>query len=225
MNQSYEYWNKCYESVNSEGFSPGDPSSCLINFIENYLKKGDTILDLGCGGGTNSLYLAQHGYLVYGVDISINAVEHCRKIFSRLNLAGEFKQGRFDNIPFSDGFFNAVICTAALDHVTYSDAVVGLNEIWRVLAPRALIFLTFDPPDTDEDRLDEAEVLADGTLKFIKGDQTGMLFRRYTDEEIINLVGKSRIVSFNHSKNGSRIIICRKIDTQVLSAETEQEST
>lgn len=210
MSESREYWEYCYNNADIDGFdfSHSKPAPALVNFRKNYLKEGDKVLDLACGGGRNAHYLAENGFSVYGLDIAQGAVEFCRKRFERFNLSGNFRQGTFDNIPFSDNLFNAVVCIAALDHVTYSDGIVTMHEIRRVLMPGGLILITFDPPDTDEDRLEEAVVLSDGTLKFIKGDQKGMLFRRYTDGEIRTLLDESCIVSFDHAENGSRIIVC-----------------
>ena len=125
------------------------------------------------------------------------------------NLSGEFIRGTFDHIPFPDNHFAGVICIAALDHVTHETAQTAIIEIRRVLVPHGPLLLTFDPPDTDDDSLDEAEVLDDGTLVFVRGEQNGMVFRRYRDEEIRLLLGAQRIVSFDYSDSGTRIVVCR----------------
>jgi len=36
-------------------------------------------LDLGCGTGTNSLYLARHGWNVVGVDLAVRAIRQARR--------------------------------------------------------------------------------------------------------------------------------------------------
>ncbi|OPX18269.1 hypothetical protein BXT86_02110 [candidate division WOR-3 bacterium 4484_100] len=69
--------------------------------------------------------------------------------------------------------------------------------------------MTFDPEDTDEDILDEVEVLPDGTLKFFRGKQKGMLFHRYKNKEIYTLIGQKNIISFERTEKGTRIVICR----------------
>lgn len=101
-----------------------------------------------------------------------------------------------------------MICIAALDHVTFEYAEAAIAEIRRVLAPDGAVLLTFDSPDTDEDILDEAEVLPDGTLKFVRGKQDGMLFRRYEDREIKLLLGEQHIISFDHTDDGTRVVVC-----------------
>lgn len=211
MMSPQDYWDSCFKGIDAEvyDFSESKPATALVSFCDNYLKENSTILDLGCGGGRNAHYLAQRGYSVYGVDISAAAVEFCQKRFARFNLSGTFKQGTFSQIPFPDNYFAGLICIAALDHVTFETAKASIIEIRRVLAQDGVMLLTFDPLHTDEDILHEAEVLPDGTLKFISGKQKGMLFRRYKDLEIKLLIGENNIISFNNSEEGARIIICR----------------
>lgn len=205
-----DYWESHFREIDLEtyDFSQSKPSVVLAGFCENNLKRGATVLDLGCGGGRNAHYLAQKGYQVYGVDVAAEAVEFCRERFARFNLPGTFKQGTFEHISFPDDYFAGVICIAALDHVPFESAQVAMAEIRRVLMPNGVILLTFDPPDKDEEFLNEAEVLPDGTLMFVRGKQAGMLFRRYEDEEIKSLLGAQYIISFDYSDEGDRVIIC-----------------
>lgn len=209
MVEPQEYWESMFNRVDPQthDFSRSKPSSSVCGFCDNYLSEGATVLDLGCGGGRNAHYLAERGHKVFGVDIAQAAAEFCQKRFARFDLAGTFRQGTFEHIPFPDGFFSGVICVSALDHITLETARRSIVEIRRVLAPGGHVLLTFDPPDTDEDILDEAEVLTDSTLKFVRGDQAGMLFRRYRDEEIKRLLGEPNIVSFDYTQNGTRVVV------------------
>jgi SAM-dependent methyltransferase len=59
-------------------------------------------LDLGCGTGTNVLYLAAHGWDGTGVDYVAHAIEQAREKAARAGLAAEFLQGdvtRLDVLP------------------------------------------------------------------------------------------------------------------------------
>ena len=206
-----EYWESCFEHIDAGtyDFLKSKPAPSLITFCDKHLEDGAAVLDLGCGGGRNAQYLAQRGYKVYGVDIAAAAVEFCQKCFARYGLTGIFKKGTFDQIPFPDAFFSGVICIAALDHVTLEVAQQAVLEIRRVLADGGLVHFTFDPLNTDEERLSEAEVMSDGTLKFTRGKQKGMLFRRYRDVEILSLLGEKSILSFDTSNEGTRVVVTR----------------
>ncbi len=211
MNGPLEYWDSLFRDLDPEtmDFSRSLPASALPGFCDRYLKKGDRVLDLGCGGGRNAAYLAGRGFQICGVDIAQGAVEFCIKRLAQHQLSGVFRQGTLDSIPFADNEFAAVVCIASLDHVTLESARESIDEIRRVLSGNGVLLLTFDPPDTDEDQIDDAEILPDGTLKFVSGDQKGMLFRRYSDREITDLVGEKNIISFDHSGNGGRTVVCR----------------
>jgi SAM-dependent methyltransferase len=50
----------------------------LVELIESRAIEPGRTLDVGCGTGTNAIYLAQHGFDVVGVDVSRIAVETAR---------------------------------------------------------------------------------------------------------------------------------------------------
>lgn len=209
MQDSQEYWESHFRARPSEPPAVSDHAVCLEAFSEDYLERDSTILDLACGSGRNARYLAQHGYDVYGVDFAGAAIIACTRLFQNQFLKGTFMQAAVDAIPFGNDYFDAVVCIAALDHVTVDCAKGALHEVRRVLTVNGMILLTFDHPQTDEDKLDQAEVLQDGTLLFVKGEYRGMLFRRYHDNEIVQLVGRENIISLEYGKKGSRIVVCR----------------
>jgi ubiquinone/menaquinone biosynthesis C-methylase UbiE len=210
MKTPQAYWEETFQNITPETYdlARSRPAAPLRKFCARYLAPGDPVLDLGCGMGRNAHYLADQGYEVSGVDFAAAAVTFCQQRFARFALSGTFKQGTFDQIPFPDDSFCGIACIAALDHVPVEQARAAMEEMRRVLRPGGAILLTFDPPDQDEELLDEATVLADGTLHFVRGKQAGMLFRRYTDREIRSLLGESNILSFRSTARRDRVIVC-----------------
>lgn len=204
-----KYWESYFNNIDldSRGIQELKHAAVLESFCSEHLKAGSPVLDLGCGGGRNAIYLAKRGCEIYGVDISNAAVELCKKRLAKQGLSGDFKQGTCNDIPYPDDFFDAVICIASLDHVSLQTAQESITEIRRISSTRGIVLLTFDPLETDEDKLQETEVLPDGTLKFVRGKQKGMLFRRYEDEEIRQLLVDQDVISFKHTEGGARIII------------------
>jgi SAM-dependent methyltransferase len=61
----------------------------VVTFVEHTERRGRA-LDLGCGTGTNSMYLAQHGYHVVGVDFSAKAIATAREKSKRAGLGIAF---------------------------------------------------------------------------------------------------------------------------------------
>ena len=52
--------------------------------------KTKNAIDLGCGTGTHSIYLAQQGFSVIGVDISPTAIRQAQKKASQAGVKPEF---------------------------------------------------------------------------------------------------------------------------------------
>lgn len=210
MQDAHKYWESHFRTTATDSCNTSyEHATCLEQFQKNYLQENNTILDLACGSGRNARYLAQRDYDVYCVDFTRAAIKACTRLFQNQSLKGTFIQAAVDAIPFGNDHFNAVVCIAVLDHVTVGCAQGALHEMRRVLIDKGMILLTFDHPQTDDDKLDQAEVLRDGTLLFVKGEYEGMLFRRYQDQEIKSLVGEEHIYSFDYGKEGSRVVVCR----------------
>jgi SAM-dependent methyltransferase len=55
----------------------GIPAPELVRFIAG--KRPGNALDIGCGTGTNLLYLAQHGWQVSGIDFAPLAIEKAKR--------------------------------------------------------------------------------------------------------------------------------------------------
>ena len=97
------------------------------------VESGQSILDLGCGGGyqVRSLALAvgSEGRVV-GVDPSLTQIEVARDYCSDLDNV-EFTQGSGDDLSFDDETFDSATSTNVLDYIDGVDGVVA--ELRRVL--------------------------------------------------------------------------------------------
>src|SRR5215471_15277880 len=71
-------WNERYASGEALPWDTGTPDPLLVDMIESRAIAPGRTLEIGCGTGTNAIYLGQHGFEVVGVDISPLAVEAAR---------------------------------------------------------------------------------------------------------------------------------------------------
>lgn len=70
----------------------------IIYILNKYITKSQKILDIGCGVGTISLYLANKGNKVFGIDISKNAITTARESAKHLGLKNVyFEEMKFPN--------------------------------------------------------------------------------------------------------------------------------
>jgi 2-polyprenyl-3-methyl-5-hydroxy-6-metoxy-1,4-benzoquinol methylase len=58
-----------------------------------------TILDLGCGTGRHSIFLAKEGFNVYGFDQSENAIKRAKELTESKKLHVNFKVWNMTDIP------------------------------------------------------------------------------------------------------------------------------
>ena len=97
-------------------------------------KNYEKILDLGCGTGRHSIFLARKGFLVYATDISQTGLTIAREKAKSLNLDNiHFQQHDMRNIPYRDSFFDAVLCIWTIYHGTLDEIRKTVGEIYRVL--------------------------------------------------------------------------------------------
>src|SRR5882762_811793 len=75
------------------------------------------VLDAGCGGGRNLVYLLRSGFDVFGVDQSTEAVAQTRALAANLAPhlpAGNFRVEPVEHMSFADASFQVVISSAVL---------------------------------------------------------------------------------------------------------------
>ena len=112
--------------------------------LRGRITEQDRILDAGCGGGRNLVYLLRHGFDVQAVDKSEDAVAAVRDLVVDLapQLEGErARVASIDALPFESGAFDVVVAIAVLHFARddeHFDAM--LSELLRVLAPGGLLF-------------------------------------------------------------------------------------
>jgi len=114
-----------------------------FKFFMPYIKKGDRILDLGCGNGRLRKFLDEKIVLsgsYFGFDLSEKLLNIARKSFPR---DGFFKGNFGKSLPFGANNFDWVISIAAFHHLLdVKSQQKFLSESLRVLKPGGKIFLT-----------------------------------------------------------------------------------
>lgn len=101
------------------------------------------ILELGCGSGELSVWMALQGADVDGLDISDEGivVAERRAAENDVSTIARFSVTGGEALPFSDATFDAVVICVALHHM---DVPQTLREIFRVLKPGGR-FIAIEP--------------------------------------------------------------------------------
>jgi len=98
-------WNERYASGEPLPWDTGTPDPTLIEMVESRAISPGRTLEVGCGTGTNAIYLAEHGFDVVGVDVSPLAVEKAR---AKAEGRARFETGDFLSAPAPGGPFQFV---------------------------------------------------------------------------------------------------------------------
>lgn len=88
--------------------------SMILKLINKYYigKKSLEVLDAGCGKGFFSNGLFSSGYIVSGIDSSVNAISFCKENYPEIF----FKQDDLDNFVLNKAF-DVVVCIDVMFHI------------------------------------------------------------------------------------------------------------
>ena len=137
------------------GFVPWDghplPTS-LRDLVEgDNARPTGTALDIGCGTGDNSIYLAKHGWRVTGVDFVGKAVDKARAKASANKLDIKFAQADATRLS-SEGVgtnFDLIVDNGCLHGMSAQDRDAYVREVAAVAAPSArLLLVEFIPGES-----------------------------------------------------------------------------
>jgi ubiquinone/menaquinone biosynthesis C-methylase UbiE len=91
---------------------------------------------VGCSWGNETFFFAEKCEEAYGIDVSEKFIAKAKKKYPGIN----FFVAQAERMPFQDCFFDVVVMSEVLEHVT--DEVASLSEAYRVLAPDGEMILT-----------------------------------------------------------------------------------
>ncbi len=117
------------------------PNESLIQFVAgNWFALGFPerrhvrILEVGCGSGANLWMLAKEGFSAYGIDSSSEGIALAKEHLSgKWGVTAELACGTVVDLPYAEGFFDAVVDVVTLQHLGLDDSARALCEIRRVL--------------------------------------------------------------------------------------------
>jgi arsenite methyltransferase len=107
------------------------------HFLLGRMEEGATVLDLGCGAGTDLLIAAQmvgRSGRAIGIDMTPSMLERARQSAAEMGLDNvELHEGLIESLPLEDESVDLVISNGVIDLVPDKEAVFA--EIDRVLKP------------------------------------------------------------------------------------------
>jgi ubiquinone/menaquinone biosynthesis C-methylase UbiE len=109
----------------------------------------DIALDVACGSGSLTLQIAERVRHVTGIDLTPAMIEQARAAQAERGIANiDWRIGTIAALPFADGAFSLVTCSAAFHHLERPQQV--LMEMRRVCRPGGRIAVIDVAPPADK---------------------------------------------------------------------------
>jgi SAM-dependent methyltransferase len=129
-------WNDSYREGNLP-WDTGRPSTELQQVVRQHRFEPCRALELGCGTGTNCVWLAQQGFDVTGVDVAPLAIERAIARAAAAGVAAHFAVADVLHLPDLGGPFSFFFDRGCYHAVRRSDPHDYAPAIARQLAPGA----------------------------------------------------------------------------------------
>jgi SAM-dependent methyltransferase len=141
-----DYWNRHIHDLDITTHPVGSPAFFadldqyhfeklhhLLRLVDFAAYRGKSVLEVGCGAGTDLVRFARGGARVAGVDLSSSAIELARKNFEQQGLTADLREADGEHLPFADDTFDLVYAHGVVQYTADGRALV--EECRRVLKP------------------------------------------------------------------------------------------
>lgn len=197
-------------SINAREYAMADNSGTThvaFKFIPALIKKyssGIKTLDYGCGTGCSTLFLAELGLNVEGVDICSHMLKETSHI---KNIS--FKLIQSAQLPHPNDSFDIVFSSFVLFEIPSKNELIDVfNEIYRVLKPGG-IFMSITGTEelyrrkwltVDVDFPQNKNLKSGNIAKVLLSDVNVIVYDYYwTDQDYLNVIRKTNFVHLETS--------------------------
>lgn len=151
----------------------------LVEFVQT--NPPGKALDLGCGTGTNAIYLAQNGWQVTGVDFISKAIKKARKKAKHASVSVNFQVGDVTELNGIIQQFDLILDIGCFHSLGHKEKAKYIKNLDRLLAPNGkyLLYAFFKDPNKESGPgITEKDIRAiSKTLKLVNrsdGTERGM---------------------------------------------------
>ncbi len=115
----------------------GPTPELLTSIDDHWLQPPGTVVDLGCGLGTELAELTARGWHTVGLDISAPALRKARKLCPAVT----FIRADVRTLPFTDASIDAALDRGCYHYLSPADRSRYVRELARVLQPGGRLLL------------------------------------------------------------------------------------
>ena len=127
-----DWWDEFYADKDRDiPFHIGVPDENLIQYTESGQITKGRALDIGCGNGRNSLYLAKNGFQVIGLDFSSESISYAEEHHSHENI--EYRAMSFFDFEDEPSSFGIIYDGGCLHHISPQRRPDYLKQVKQLL--------------------------------------------------------------------------------------------
>lgn len=135
---SVEFWENHYDTMSPR--SNGIPGKILVRFVDS-LSPGNA-LELGCGRGDDSVWLAKKGWQVTAVDLSQRALEYAAANAQRSGVSEQVTFAQYDlTQSFPTGSYDLIVASFLESPLTFDRFTIFRTALTHV-APGGMLLIT-----------------------------------------------------------------------------------
>lgn len=175
-------------------------------------KEFKKILDLGCGTGRNTLYLAKKGFEVHACDISETGISLTRELVQKEKINNvEFSIQNMYSLKYDNNIFDGVLCIWVQSHGMKREVQKGINEIRRVLKEGGVVVTDF--PSVEDSSYGVGEKIEKNTFVGGRAGEEDIPHHYTNREELSEMFSEFKKVKINEkdytytAENGKKKII------------------
>lgn len=131
-----KWWSKFYSNKEkSVPFFKNIPDENLVSYLNSGILKKGKVLDIGCGYGRNSLYLAQNGFEVYGIDFARTSIEWGEQLAREKSISVNFLCQSIFDFQHEPEYFDFIYDSGCFHHIKPHRRHQYLNKVLSFLKP------------------------------------------------------------------------------------------
>lgn len=134
IQNAYNEWSGSYDS--DENLTRDLDQRMTVDLLANL--QFDSILEVGCGTGKNTVFLAKIASVLYAVDFSQGMIDKAKEKVQAENVHFSLMDAT-QRWEFEEGSFDLVTCNLVLEHIENLSFI--FSEAARVLQPNGYLFI------------------------------------------------------------------------------------